>query len=82
MVVSGDDDHVHVHRSVSITGEQGQSYIVPHVARRATAQESFGLSSLGKRNYDIDGAPGRIDIMVRGVDDRIKLSKFLAEPRR
>lgn len=63
--VSGDNDHVHVHRSVSITGEQGQSYIVPHVAKRALAQKSFSLSSLGKRSGDIDGPRGRIDIVVR-----------------
>ncbi|KAH9167486.1 hypothetical protein EDB89DRAFT_2232352 [Lactarius sanguifluus] len=63
VIVSGDNDHVHVHRSVFIAGEQGQSYIVPHVTKRATAQESFSLPSLGKRNGDIDGAPGRIDIV-------------------
>jgi hypothetical protein len=71
VIVSGDDDHVHVHRSVSIAGEQGQSYIVPHVAKRATAQESFSLPSRGKRSYDIDGAPGRIDIVVRAIGNRI-----------
>ncbi|KAI9440666.1 hypothetical protein H4582DRAFT_2097482 [Lactarius indigo] len=63
VIVSGDNDHVHVHRSVFIAGEQGQSYIVPHVAKRASAQKPFGLPSLSKRNGDIDGAPGRIDIM-------------------
>ena len=71
VVVSGDNDHVHIHRSVSIAGEQGQSYIVPHVAKRATAQESFTLPSLGKRNSNIDGAPGSVDIVVRAAVDRI-----------
>jgi hypothetical protein len=71
VIVSGDGDHVHVHRSVSIAGEQGQSYIVPHVAKRASAQESFSLPPLGRRNGDIDGARGRIDIVVRSAVDRI-----------
>ena len=70
VIVSGDGDHVHVHRSVSIAGEQGQSYIVPHVVKRASAQESFSLPSLGKRNGDIDGARGRIDIVVRSAVDK------------
>ncbi|KAH9074741.1 hypothetical protein EDB83DRAFT_1866086 [Lactarius deliciosus] len=68
VIVSGDNDHVHVRRSVFITGEQGQSYIVPHVAKRTAAQESFSLPSLGKRNGDMDGAPGRIDIMSPVAD--------------
>ncbi|KAH9066791.1 hypothetical protein EDB87DRAFT_460220 [Lactarius vividus] len=68
VIVSGDNDHVHVHRSVFIAGEQGQSYIVPHVTKRAVAQESFSLPSLGKRNGDIDGAPGRIDIVSPVAD--------------
>ena len=71
VIVSGDGDHVHVHRSVSIAGEQGQSYIVPHSAKRALAQELFSLPSLGKRSGEIDGAPGRIDIVVRVAVDRI-----------
>ncbi|KAH9032317.1 hypothetical protein EDB84DRAFT_1561995 [Lactarius hengduanensis] len=79
VIVSGDNDHVHVHRSVSIAGEQGQSYIVPHVTKRATAQELFSLPSLGKRNGDIDGAPGRIDIVspVAGSADGERIASLV-----
>ncbi|KAH9000428.1 hypothetical protein EDB92DRAFT_1831240 [Lactarius akahatsu] len=79
VIVSGDNDHVHVHRSVFIAGEQGQSYIVPHVTKRAIAQESFSLPSLGKRNGDIDGAPGRIDIVspVAGSADGKRIASLV-----
>jgi hypothetical protein len=64
IIVSGDNDHVHVDRSVFIAGEQGQSYVVPHIAKRNVAQELFTVPSLRRRASDLDGVPGRIDIMV------------------
>jgi hypothetical protein len=54
--------HDHLQRSVLIAGEQGQSYVVPRVAKRSATQKLF---TLGKRAGGLDGVPGRIDIMVR-----------------
>jgi hypothetical protein len=47
---------------VFIAGEQGQSYVVPRVAKRSAKQKLF---TLGKRAGGMDGVPGRIDVMVR-----------------
>ncbi|KAH8983160.1 hypothetical protein EDB86DRAFT_3106504 [Lactarius hatsudake] len=88
VIVSGNHDHVRVERSPHHDHdrhhhhdghEKGQSYIVPHVTKRATAQESFGLPSLGKRNGDIDGAPGRIDIVspVAGSADGKRIASLV-----
>lgn len=109
MVVSGDNDHVHVdrssngrrgfedekvttsrdnghdhlQRSVFIAGEQGQSYVVPRVAKRSTMQKLF---SLGKRTGGMNGVPGHIDIMVRclqsGADFTSIVLKSPVEPHR
>jgi hypothetical protein len=70
IIVSGDNDHVHVDRSVFIAGEQGQSYVVPHIAKRNVAQELFIVPSLRRRTSDLDGVPGRVDIMVRILVNR------------
>jgi hypothetical protein len=64
VVFSRDNDHVHRQRSVFIAGEEGHSYVVPRVAKRSATQEPF---TFGKRAAGgLDGAPGHIDIMVRG----------------
>ncbi len=62
VTISRDNGHVHLQRSVVIAGEQGQSYVVPRVTKRSSTQKPF---TLGKRAGGLDGAPGRIDIMVR-----------------
>jgi hypothetical protein len=64
VAISRDNDRVHLQRSVFIAGEQGHSYVVPRVVKRSAKQELF---TLGKRANTLDGAPGRIDIMVRNV---------------
>jgi hypothetical protein len=63
-IMSGDYDHVYRRRSVLISGEQGQSYVIPRVARRSTAQELFTVPPLKKRDGEMDCAPGYIRIMV------------------
>lgn len=60
VTTSRDNGHDHLQRSVFIAGEQGQSYVVPRVAKRSATQKLF---TLGKRAGDMDGVPGRIDIM-------------------
>jgi hypothetical protein len=62
--VSGDHDHVYRRRSVLISGEQGQSYVVPRVARRSSAQELFTVPPLKRRDGGMGCAPGYIRIMV------------------
>ena len=62
VTTSRDNGHDHLQRSVFIAGEQGQSYVVPRVAKRSATQKLF---TLGKRASGMDGVPGRIDIMVR-----------------
>jgi hypothetical protein len=64
IIISGDNDRVHVDRSVFIAGEQGQSYVVPHIAKRNVAQELFTVPSLRRRANDLNGVPGHVDIMV------------------
>ncbi len=64
VTISRDNGHVHLQRSVFIAGEQGQSYVVPRVAKRSAKQKLF---TLGKRARGLDGAPGRMDIMVRSI---------------
>jgi hypothetical protein len=63
-MISGGNDHVHRRRSVLIAGEQGQSYVVPRVAKRSSAQELFAVPSLERRASEMDCAPGYIRIMV------------------
>jgi hypothetical protein len=64
VTTSRDNGHDHLQRSVFIAGEQGQSYVVPRVAKRSATQKLF---ILGKRASGMDGVPGRIDIMVRSL---------------
>ena len=66
VTASRDNGHDHLQRSVFIAGEQGQSYVVPRVAKRSLRQKLF---SLGKRAGGLDGVPGRIDIMVRSFEN-------------
>ena len=66
VTASRDNGHDHLQRSVFIAGEQGQSYVVPRVAKRSLRQKLF---SWGKRAGGLDGVPGRIDIMVRSFEN-------------
>ena len=64
-IISSDNDYVHGRQSVLIAGEQGQSYVVPRLAKRIAKQEMFTIPSLGKRAGDEDCVPGHIVIIVR-----------------
>ena len=64
VTTSRGNGHYRLQRSVFIAGENGQSYVVPRVAKRSATQKSF---TLGKRAGDMAGVPGRIDIMVRSL---------------
>jgi hypothetical protein len=77
VTISRDNDHVHLQRSVFIEGEQGHSYVVPRAAKRSATQELF---TLGKRANGLDGAPGRIDIMVRSVVVGRRLLLIVSKP--
>ncbi|KAI0305801.1 hypothetical protein B0F90DRAFT_925908 [Multifurca ochricompacta] len=68
VIVSGDNDNVHVHRSVLISGEGGESYVVPHVVKRDNPQELLTLPSLGRRSGGINGVPGHVDIVSPSAD--------------
>ncbi|KAI9449779.1 hypothetical protein F5148DRAFT_1245854 [Russula earlei] len=70
-IISGDNDHIYRKRSILIAGEQGQPYVVPLVKKRSASQERFALPPSGKRSDDMDGAPGRIDIMSPNVDPSV-----------
>ncbi|KAH9965047.1 Piwi domain-containing protein [Lactifluus volemus] len=74
VIVSGDGDHVHVHRSVSIAGEQGQSYVVPRIANRNVVQGPYNVPSLRRRDNSDGVEESRCWFRERGADASLVLA--------
>ncbi|KAI1790244.1 hypothetical protein LXA43DRAFT_1062230 [Ganoderma leucocontextum] len=78
VVVNGDHDHVYVHgkrsrdhrHPIVIAGNRGKAYLIPHLGTDSPVSAFASARIHTRRDGQIDGVPGTIEIMSQDTDSK------------